>query len=98
MLDGPVPYRFGVEGNKKRQADYIAPLRPPTLAAFRPWGGSAGAGRVRPAGRKDNNYSNTNHFAKLIRMVRVNMRLTGAAYPNQSFIPILWFIAKHSRI
>ena len=39
-------------GNKKRQADYIAPLQPPTLAAFRPWEGSAGAGRVRPAGRK----------------------------------------------
>jgi hypothetical protein len=26
--------------------------QPPTLAAFRPWEGSAGAGRVRPAGRK----------------------------------------------
>jgi len=37
---------------KKRQAIYIAPLQPPTLAAFRPWGGSAGAGRVRPAGCK----------------------------------------------
>ena len=39
-------------GNKKRQADYIAPLQPPTLAAFRPWEGSAGAGRVRPAAAK----------------------------------------------
>jgi len=39
-------------GNKKRQADYIAPLQPLTLAAFPPWEGSAGAGRVRPAGRK----------------------------------------------
>jgi hypothetical protein len=38
--------------NKKRQADYIAPLQPLTLAAFPPWEGSAGAGRVRPAGRK----------------------------------------------
>jgi len=38
--------------NKKRQANYIAPLQPPTLAAFPPWEGSAGAGRVRPAGRK----------------------------------------------
>jgi len=38
-----------VEENKKRQADYIAPLQPLILAAFRPWGGSAGAGRVRPA-------------------------------------------------
>jgi len=37
---------------KKRQADYIAPLQPLTLAAFPPWEGSAGAGRVRPAGRK----------------------------------------------
>jgi len=37
---------------KKRQAYYIAPLQPPTLAAFPPWEGSAGAGRVRPAGRK----------------------------------------------
>ena len=39
--------------NKKRQATHIAPLQPLILAAFRPWGGSAGAGRVRPAGRKD---------------------------------------------
>ena len=38
--------------NKKRQAYYIAPLQPLTLAAFPPWEGSAGAGRVRPAGRK----------------------------------------------
>lgn len=37
---------------KKRQADYIAPLQPLILAAFRPWGGSVGAGRVRPAGCK----------------------------------------------
>ncbi len=26
--------------------------QPPTLAAFRPWEGSAGAGRVRPADAK----------------------------------------------
>lgn len=26
--------------------------QPPILAAFRPWGGSAGAGRVRPAAAK----------------------------------------------
>jgi len=39
--------------NKKRQVTYIAPLRPLTLAAFRPWGGSAGAGRIRLAGHKD---------------------------------------------
>ena len=30
--------------------------QPPTLAAFRPWEGSAGAGRVRPAGRKDTRF------------------------------------------
>ena len=40
-------------GAKKWQAYYIAPLQPPTLATFRSWGGSAGAGRVRPAGCKD---------------------------------------------
>ncbi len=28
-------------------ASYIAPLQPPTLAAFLPWGDSEGAGRVR---------------------------------------------------
>ena len=32
---------------KKGKAPYIAPLRPPTLAAFQPWGDSEGAGRVR---------------------------------------------------
>jgi hypothetical protein len=43
--------------------------QPPTLAAFRPWEGSAGAGRVRPAAAKireaevnsRSNYS-TNHL------------------------------------
>ncbi len=34
---------------QKWQAYYIAPLQPPTLAIFRSWGSSAGAGRVRPA-------------------------------------------------
>jgi len=38
--------------NKKWQADYIAPLQLPTLATFRSWESSAGAGRVRPAGAK----------------------------------------------
>jgi len=37
---------------QKWQAYYIAPLQPPTLATFRSWGSSAGAGRVRPAGAK----------------------------------------------
>ena len=32
---------------KKGKADYIAPLRPLTLAAIKPWGDSEGAGRVR---------------------------------------------------
>lgn len=38
--------------NKKWQAPHIAPLQPSILAAFRPWGGSTGAGRVRPAAAK----------------------------------------------
>jgi len=42
----------GVRGNKKWQVTYIAPLQPPTLAAFPPWGSSAGAGRARPAAAK----------------------------------------------
>jgi len=37
---------------KKWQVTYIAPLQPLTLAAFPPWGSSAGAGRARPAGAK----------------------------------------------
>jgi len=43
---------WGIGGNKKWQVTYIAPLQPPTLAAFPPWGSSAGAGRARPAGAK----------------------------------------------
>ena len=39
-------------GVKKWQATHIAPLQPPILAVFLPWGGSAGAGRVRPAAAK----------------------------------------------
>lgn len=39
---------------KKRQVTYIAPLQPSILAAFLPWGGSTGAGRIRLAGRKGN--------------------------------------------
>jgi hypothetical protein len=34
---------------KKGQATHIAPLQPPTLATFRSWGDSAGAGRMRLA-------------------------------------------------
>tara|TARA_R110002012_G_scaffold208942_1_gene379282 strand:- start:321500 stop:321649 length:150 start_codon:yes stop_codon:yes gene_type:complete len=33
------------EGKEKWQTN-IAPLRPPTLATFRSWGNSAGAGRA----------------------------------------------------
>jgi len=40
------------EKEKKWQVAYIAPLQPLTLAAFPPWGSSAGAGRARPAGAK----------------------------------------------
>jgi len=43
------------KSNKKWQATYIAPLQPLILAAFLPWGGSAGAGRARPAGAKIRN-------------------------------------------
>jgi len=38
---------------KKGQATYITPLRPPTLAAFPPWGILAGAGCAGLARRKD---------------------------------------------
>jgi len=41
----------GMRGKKAGYSHRTA--QPPTLAAFRPWEGSAGAGRVRPAGRKD---------------------------------------------
>ena len=37
---------------KKWQATYIAPLQPLILATFLSWGGSAGAGRARPAAAK----------------------------------------------
>jgi len=46
---------MGQKSKKKWQATYIAPLQPPILAAFLPWGGSAGAGRARPAGAKIRN-------------------------------------------
>ena len=31
---------------QKRQANYIAPLQPPTLAPVKAWGSSEGAGRI----------------------------------------------------
>src|ERR1700722_17497884 len=39
---------------KNGKVTYIAPLRPPTVADFRPWRGSAGAGRIRLCRHKDN--------------------------------------------
>ena len=47
----------------------IAPLQPPTLAAFRPWGSSAGAGRADLPG------------AKLIKELRVESLI--ANYPER---------------
>jgi hypothetical protein len=41
-----------VDNSKKKAGDLHHTAQPPTLAAFRPWGSSAGAGRVRPASRK----------------------------------------------
>ncbi len=42
-------YLIGCRRNslQKRVRPGIAPLRPPTLATFRSWGNSAGAGRTR---------------------------------------------------
>ena len=37
---------------KKMAGDLHRTAQPPTLAAFRPWGSSTGAGRVRPADAK----------------------------------------------
>ena len=34
---------------QKRQANYIAPLQPPTLAPVKAWGSLEGAGRIAPA-------------------------------------------------
>jgi hypothetical protein len=46
--------RWEREEIKNGRVTYIAPLRPPTVAAFRPWRGSAGAGRIRLCRHKDN--------------------------------------------
>lgn len=40
---------FPKKCKKSGQATYIAPLQPFTLASFRTWGSSTGAGRVRLA-------------------------------------------------
>jgi hypothetical protein len=44
--------KFGREEIKKGKPN-IAPLQPPTLATFRSWGSSAGAGRAGLPGGKD---------------------------------------------
>ena len=36
----------------KKVSKHIAPLQPPTLAVFPPWGSSEGAGRMLLTGRK----------------------------------------------
>jgi hypothetical protein len=70
-------------GEKKRQAYYIAPLQPLTLAAFPPWEGSAGAGRVRPAGCKDRDAETIYHcYLKVFcRLLSINVRLMLINYP-----------------
>jgi hypothetical protein len=41
------------EKKKEKKASYLhRTAQPPTLAVFQPWGSSAGAGRIRLAGRK----------------------------------------------
>jgi hypothetical protein len=42
--------RIGIFQKKKMAGDLHRTAQPPTLATFRSWGSSAGAGRVRPAG------------------------------------------------
>jgi len=53
---------FDGDSIKNGQATYIAPLQPSTLATFRSWGSSTGAGRIRLAqGAKLGSFSmNTN--------------------------------------
>jgi len=49
---------------KRGQATHIAPLQPSTLATFRSWGGSTGAGRMRLAqgGKSTKIHVNCNIF------------------------------------
>jgi hypothetical protein len=42
--------------SEKNSKPNIAPLQPPTLATFRSWGSSAGAGRAGLPGGKDRRY------------------------------------------
>lgn len=47
MIDAKIRQDALKEATKKEgQANRIAPLQPPTVAAFRPWRGSEGAGRT----------------------------------------------------
>jgi hypothetical protein len=54
---------LGTKGVKKWQTTSIAPLQPFILAVFLPWGGSTGAGRVRPAAAnvRDGKYLQNNN-------------------------------------
>tara|TARA_R110002020_G_scaffold85914_3_gene211697 strand:+ start:3441 stop:3668 length:228 start_codon:yes stop_codon:yes gene_type:complete len=52
VLDTKYEEKWLTIRHKKRQATYITPLRPSTLAAFPPWGNSTGAGCVGLAGCK----------------------------------------------
>jgi len=52
--------------NKNGQAIYITPLRPPTLAAFPPWGDSAGAGCAGLAHHKYNRFEAYDNYFKFL--------------------------------
>tara|TARA_B100001094_G_C18104651_1_gene757693 strand:- start:928 stop:1122 length:195 start_codon:yes stop_codon:yes gene_type:complete len=52
--------------NKNGQAIYITPLRPPTLAAFPPWGDSAGAGCAGLAHSKYNRFGAFDNYFKFL--------------------------------
>ena len=57
--------------NKKGQAIYITPLQPPTLAAFPPWGDSAGAGCAGLAQSKDNRFRSFDNYFKFLILMTI---------------------------
>ena len=61
--------------NKNGQAIYITPLRPPTLAAFPPWGDSAGAGCAGLAQSKDNRFRSIDNYFKFLILMAINTTL-----------------------
>ena len=69
---------------KKWQAYYIAPLQPPTLATFRSWGSSAGAGRVRPAAA---NIGRIYFRRSFIRTNCENLKNNLPVFPQALFLP-----------